>query len=59
MTESIRFITDNQGKKISVVLSIEEYNELLEDIEDLKVALERKHEDTIPFNDLKKELLND
>ncbi|MFV2016049.1 MAG: hypothetical protein ACC656_11505, partial [Candidatus Heimdallarchaeota archaeon] len=59
MTESIQFITDDQGKKISIVLSIERYNELLEDIEDLTIALERKHEDTIPFNDVKEELLND
>ena len=59
MTESIQYITDDQGNKISIVLSIESYNELLDDIEDLKVALERKHEDTIPFNDVKEELLNE
>lgn len=56
MTESIQYITDDQGNKISIVLSLESYNELLDDIEDLKVALERKHEDTIPFNDVKEEL---
>ena len=59
MTESIQYITDDQGNKISIVLSIESYNEMLDDIEDLKVALERKHEDTIPFNDVKEELLNE
>jgi hypothetical protein len=59
LTESIQYITDDQGNKISIVLSIESYNELLDDIEDLKVALERKHEDTIPFNDVKEELLNE
>lgn len=58
MTESPQFITDDQGKKISIILSIEKYNELLGDIEDLRITLERKHEDTIPFNDVKEELLN-
>lgn len=58
MVESIQFITDDQGKKISVILSIEKYTELLEDREDLRIALERNHQDTIPFDDVKKELLN-
>lgn len=37
---------------------MDQYSQLLEDINDLKIALERKYEDTIPFEDVKKQLLN-
>jgi hypothetical protein len=36
-----KYITDESGKKISVILSIEKYHELLEDLEDLTVFTER------------------
>ncbi|MHA1237392.1 MAG: type II toxin-antitoxin system Phd/YefM family antitoxin [Candidatus Hodarchaeales archaeon] len=48
MSESSpKFIVDKNGKKVSVILTIEEYNELLEDIHDLKVVMERREEKTI------------
>jgi hypothetical protein len=43
-----QFITDNNGKKISAVISITEFNaimEELEDIEDIKLYDEAKKED--------------
>jgi len=48
-----KFIVDENGKKVSVILSIDEYNELLEDIHDLKVVIERHKEETLSFDELK------
>jgi hypothetical protein len=53
-----KYITDETGKKISVILSIEEYQVLLEDREDLIKFTERRNEETIShasvLEDLKK-----
>ena len=47
-----RFITDEHGKKTEVILSLETFNQLLEDLEDLAVIAERKDEPTISHEDL-------
>ena len=52
----IKFITDKNGKKKEVILPIEKYIELLEDLEDLKAINDRRNEATISHDDLKKEL---
>lgn len=46
------YITDPDGKRKAVILSIEEYEELLEDLEDLAVLAERREEPTISHEDL-------
>ena len=38
------YITNDAGEKLSVVLSIEEYQEILEDYEDLAIVADRKDE---------------
>jgi hypothetical protein len=48
-----------QGKKTAVILSIEKYEELLEDPHDLSIIAERQYEPTIAFEYLKKELKED
>ncbi len=53
------YITDKKGRKKSVVIPIEEFEELLEDIEDLVTAAERKDEPTISHKDLLDELKKD
>ncbi len=60
-TKKIRpkYITDEKGKKHSVVLSISDYQELLEDIEDLAAVAERRKETTISHKELLKELKSD
>jgi len=57
MTRTIRdlqaqYITDETGKKTAVILPIEEFEELLEDIEDIAVLLERHDEPSIPFDEV-------
>ena len=54
-----QFIVDESGKKTSVILSLEDYEELLEDIHDLTVIAERKSEPSINLEELKKRLKAD
>ncbi|MBU2569380.1 MAG: hypothetical protein KJ725_04960 [Gammaproteobacteria bacterium] len=56
MTMQPQFITDTNGNKISVILSLEDYEELLEDLEDLAAVAERKDEEAIPFEEAVKEI---
>lgn len=51
-----QFIVDEKGKKTAIVLSLEEYEELLEDIHDLAVIAERRDDPIISFDELKKRL---
>ena len=54
--EKIRFLVDEKGRRRSVVLPIKEYQELLEDLEDLAIIAERKDEPTEPLAVVKKRL---
>jgi len=54
-----RYIVDSRGQKMAVILPIEEYEELLEDLHDLAVIAERRDEPTVPFEELKKQLKKD
>ena len=47
-----QYITDETGKKTAIILPIEEFEELLEDIEDIAVLLERRDEPSIPFDEV-------
>lgn len=51
--------TAEAGEKISVVLPISKFQELLEDIEDLAVVAERRDEPTISHEALLEELRRD
>lgn len=54
-----QFIIDESGTKKAVILPMEDYEELLEDIHDLAIIAERKDEPTISFDELKKRLKAD
>jgi hypothetical protein len=51
-----QYITDEKGEKKSVILPISEFEELIEDIEDLAAVAERREESTISHGDLIAEL---
>jgi hypothetical protein len=55
----IQYVIDATGEKSAVILPIEQFYELLEDLEDLAVLAERKHEPTIPHQQVVEELTND
>ena len=51
-----QYITDEKGKKTSVIIPFSEFIELLEDIEDLAVVAERREEPTISHEELLRDL---
>jgi hypothetical protein len=54
--KGIQFIVDTNGKKKAVILSLEEWGELWEDIYDGLVSYARKDEPMIAWETLKSEL---
>lgn len=56
---SPQYITDEKGKKKSVILPISKFHELLEDIEDLATVAERRDEPTMSHEEFLAELRND
>ena len=56
---SLQYITNEKGEKIAVILPIEEFEELLMDIEDLKDIYQRQNEDLTTHEDFVKELKAD
>jgi hypothetical protein len=55
----VQYITSETGEKTAVILPIAEFQELLEDIEDLAIVAERRDEPTISHDELVTELKRD
>jgi hypothetical protein len=51
-----QYVTNEAGEKTAVILPIEEFLGLLEDLEDLAVLAERRDEPTISFDEVKNRL---
>jgi hypothetical protein len=56
MSRNVQFITDGEGNKTAVILPIDEYEEMLEDLHMGQVARESKDAPRRPFADLVEEL---
>ncbi len=54
-----QYLTDDSGKRKFVVLSVKEYEGLLEDLHDLAVIAERRHEPTVTLDEFKARLAAD
>jgi PHD/YefM family antitoxin component YafN of YafNO toxin-antitoxin module len=54
-----QYVIDEKGHKKAVIIPVDEYKELLEDIHDLAIVAERRDEPTITFEELKKKLKKD
>jgi hypothetical protein len=54
-----RFVVDAKGRKIGVILSLMQYRKLLEDLHDLAVVAERREEQPIRLEALKRRLKKD
>jgi len=52
MSAAFQFLTNEKGKKTAIVLPIEDYEKLQEDLDDLAVIAERRDEETIPHAEL-------
>ncbi len=53
-----QFIVDNNGNKSAVILPIDDYNDLMEDLHDLATIAERKDKKVISFEEMEKRLSN-
>lgn len=47
-----KYVTDEKGNKTAVILPIEEFEELLEDLQDLAVLAERRDEPAISHEEV-------
>ena len=54
-----QFIVDAKGRKTGVVLSLERYRALMEDLHDLAVVAERRDEEPISLEEIKRRLKED
>lgn len=57
--KDVQYIMDGKGKKCSVILPVETYEEMLEDIQDLVTVAERRNDKTISLAEMKKRLKQD
>jgi PHD/YefM family antitoxin component YafN of YafNO toxin-antitoxin module len=56
---SQQYITDRDGQKTGVILSIDEYERLLDDLHDLAVVAERRSETPVNLDKMKEWLKED
>jgi hypothetical protein len=56
MFDNIRYVTNAAGERVAVILPIEEYEELLEDIHVTRVAYETRNHSCVPLADVIEEL---
>lgn len=54
-----QYVTDSEGRQTAVILPLEEYRELLEDLDDLAAIAERIDDPTIPHSEVVRELKRD
>jgi PHD/YefM family antitoxin component YafN of YafNO toxin-antitoxin module len=54
-----QYVVDSKGRKTGVLLSLKQYERLMEDLHDLAVVAERRDEKTISLEELKRRLRKD
>jgi len=54
-----QYLTDEGGRKIAVVLPVQEFENLMEDVSDLAAVAERRGEERIPLAEVKQRLIAD
>ncbi len=57
--DDLQYVMNQAGEKTAVILSINEYEALLEDLQDLAAVAERRSESTISHEELLAELKQD
>jgi PHD/YefM family antitoxin component YafN of YafNO toxin-antitoxin module len=51
-----QFVVDARGKKTGVILSLKQYEKLIEDLHDLAIVAERRSEKLVSLEDMKRRL---
>ena len=57
--QQAQYVVDERGNKTAVILPIERYEQMMEDLHDLAVVAERRHEKPISLDEMKRRLRND
>lgn len=56
MSPNVQYVTNKSGQRTAVILPIEEYEELLEDLHLIRIAEESKDEPRRPFDEVVEEM---
>ncbi|MEJ2671952.1 MAG: hypothetical protein P8168_07100 [Deltaproteobacteria bacterium] len=56
---SRQFVVDSNGKKTAVIIPVKQYEQLLEDLHDLAVVAERRMEEPVKWERVKRRLQGD
>lgn len=59
MSQTLQYLTNEQGERTAVVLPITDYEKLLEDLDDLATVAERREEPVIAHEQFLSELKRD
>lgn len=59
MSAGTQYLTDSGGEKVAVVLPLQEYDNLMEDLQDLAVIAERRDEPRTTLEEVKQRLKAD
>jgi hypothetical protein len=59
MSRNVQYVTNEKGERTAVIMPIEEYEELLEDLHVTRAAEETKDEELIPWEQVKNELVSE
>jgi PHD/YefM family antitoxin component YafN of YafNO toxin-antitoxin module len=59
MAAQEQYVVDIKGKKTAVILSLKQYQKLLEDLHDLAIVAERRTEQPISLEEMKLRLKKD
>jgi PHD/YefM family antitoxin component YafN of YafNO toxin-antitoxin module len=54
-----QYVVDSEGRRTGVLLSLEQYERLMEDLHDLAVVAERRDEESMSLQELKRRLKKD
>lgn len=58
MSRNVQYVTDSNGERTAVIVPLEEYQELLEDLHVSRAARETKDEPRRPLSEVVEELRN-
>jgi PHD/YefM family antitoxin component YafN of YafNO toxin-antitoxin module len=54
--KGVQFVVDDKGKRKAVIIDLEEWGELWEDIYDILISEQRRGEPSVPWEELKAEV---
>ncbi len=57
MSKDVKFVTDADGNRTAVILPIDEYEQMLEDLHLIRVHNESREDERIPWEQIKDELI--